>query len=262
MTPTVLVTGSSRGLGKGVALELAKQGYSVAIHYASNREAAEATAAACEATKINSEQTFPVVGGDVSCADARQKLFDATLAAFDGRLDALVNNAGITSPGRKDILDATEEGFDTVMGVNLKGPHFLSQLAARHWLANPGQSALSTGYKLVFVTSVSATMVSTNRADYCISKAALGMSAQVFAARLANEGIQVVEFRPGIMATDMTAGVKEKYDPIIASGVVPQRRWGQPQDVGSAVGAFLAGHLAFCTGEVIYLDGGLHLPRL
>ncbi len=261
-SPTVLVTGASRGLGRGVALALAGDGYSVAIHYAANAAAAAQTAADCQAVAKFDSQRFPLVGGNIGVAADRAAIFAATLAAFDNHLDALVNNAGITSPGRPDLLEATEAGFDEVLAVNLKGPHFLSQLAARHWVAHPGQSQLSGGYKLVFITSVSAVMASTNRADYCISKAGVAMSSQIFASRLADQGVQVLELRPGIMATDMTSGVTAKYDPIIQSGTVPQRRWGQPQDVGLAVSSFLAGHFPFSTGEVIYLDGGLHLPRL
>lgn len=259
--PCVLVTGSSRGLGKGVALALAQAGMNVAIHYASNGEAAAETAAACKAVAPNPDQKFPTAGGDVGDAAARAHILSQTLDQL-GHLDALVNNAGITSPGRKDILEATEEAWDRVMQVNLKGPHFLSQAVANYWLANLGQCRLSTGYKLIFVTSVSATMASLNRADYCVSKAGVGMSAQTYALRLAEYGIQVAELRPGIMETDMTSGVKGKYDPMIESGLVPQRRWGQPEDVGRAVRAILQGDFPFSTGAAIYLDGGLNLSRL
>lgn len=255
------MTGSSRGLGKGVALELARAGMSVAIHCAANRAAAEDTAAACTAVAVRDGQHFPVVSGDLGDSGSRRGVFEQALAGL-GRVDALVNNAGITSPGRRDMLESTEESWETVMNVNLKGPFFLSQMAATWWLAHPGESRLSGGYKLVFVTSVSAVLGSMNRGDYCISKAALGMASQLWALRLAEHGIQVVEFRPGIMETDMTAGVKEKYDPIIASGTVPMRRWGQPADVGKGVRAFLEGALPFSTGEVIYMDGGLRLGKL
>jgi len=259
--PCILVTGSSRGLGRGVALELARAGMSVAIHCAANRSAAEATAADCTAAAVHEAQRFPVVSGDLGDSAARRGVFEQTLAAF-GRLDGLVNNAGIASPGRKDMLECTEESWDTVMSVNLKGPWFLSQMAANWWLAHEGGACLANGYKLVFVTSVSAVLGSMNRGDYCISKAGLGMASQLWALRLAEHGIQVVEFRPGIMETDMTAGVKAKYDPMIASGAVPMRRWGQPEDVGKGVRAFLEGALPFSTGEVIYMDGGLRLGRL
>jgi len=257
----VLVTGSSRGLGRGVAESLAASGYSVAIHYANNQKAAEETAEACLQLAPDPAQKFAIVGGNVGLAADRQKLFDQTLDAF-GHLDALVNNAGIAPRVRADITEATEEIFDEVIGVNLKGPYFLSQLAARHWLAHPGASRLSTGYKLIFVTSLSANTASVNRGEYCISKAALAMASQLWAVRLATEGIQVMELRPGIMATDMTAGVKEKYDKLLADGIVPQKRWGTPADLGRAVESILAGHFPFSTGDVINVDGGFHLRRL
>ena len=259
--PAVLVTGASRGLGKGVALELAKAGMSVAIHYGSNDAAAQATAEACAALAPDAAQSFPCLKADLNAAISRDALIEQTLAAL-GRIDALVNNAGITSPGRADVLENTEAAWDEVMDVNLKAPWFLSQKAARWWVAHPGESRLEGGFKLVFVSSVSAEMASMNRGDYCISKAGIAMMARVFALRLAAHDTQVVEFRPGIMETDMTAGVKEKYAPIISGGKVPMRRWGQPADVGRAVRSFLLGDLPFCTGETICLDGGLHLPLL
>jgi NAD(P)-dependent dehydrogenase (short-subunit alcohol dehydrogenase family) len=201
------------------------------------------------------------VGGDISRADDREGLLAATLAAF-GRLDALVNNAGRAPTVRADLLAAAEGSFDDLVGVNLKGPYFLSQLVARHFLAHREGARLPGGYKLVFVSSMSAHTVSVNRGDYCVSKAGLAMAAQLFAARLAGEGVQVYEVRPGIMATDMTAGVKEKYDRLIAEGLVPQGRWGTPEDVGRTVAALLQGDLAFSTGAVIPVDGGAHLRRL
>jgi NAD(P)-dependent dehydrogenase (short-subunit alcohol dehydrogenase family) len=259
--PAVLVTGSSRGLGKGVALELARAGMSVAIHCAANQTAAEETAAACGAAAVREGQQFPVVSGDLGDSGARRGVFEETLGAL-GRIDALVNNAGIASPGRKDLLESSEESWDAVMGINLKGPFFLTQLVANWWVEQAGQSRLAGGFKLAFVSSVSAVLASSNRGDYCISKAGLGMASQLWALRLAEHGVQVVEFRPGIMETDMTAAVKAKYDPVIASGAVPMRRWGQPEDVGRGVRAFLEGAFPFSTGEVIYMDGGLRLGRL
>jgi 3-oxoacyl-[acyl-carrier protein] reductase len=258
---TVLVTGSSRGLGRGVALALAARGHSVAIHYAANQAAAGETAAACAKLAPNPAQTFPIVGGNIALAADRARIMEETLAAF-GRLDALVNNAGIAPRVRADILDAEEEIFDEVIGVNLKGPYFLSQVAARHWLANPGQSRLPGGYQLIFVSSLSANTASINRGEYCISKAGVAMASQLFATRLAAEGVQVTEVRPGIMATDMTSGVKEKYDALIADGLIPQMRWGNPEDVGRACAAILDGGLPFSTGDVINIDGGFHLRRL
>jgi NAD(P)-dependent dehydrogenase (short-subunit alcohol dehydrogenase family) len=259
--PVVLVTGSSRGLGRGVAEILAGAGFSVAIHYASNKDAALATVEACWEKAPHAEQKFVPVGGNIGLAADRQRLFDDVLSAY-GHLDALVNNAGIAPRIRADIIEATEEIFDEVIGINLKGPYFLSQLAARYWLANPGTSRLSGGYKLLFVTSLSANTASINRGEYCISKAGLAMASQLYAVRLADSGVQVLELRPGIMATDMTAGVKDKYDKLLADGLVPQKRWGAPSDVGLAVKSILEGNFPFSTGDVINLDGGFHLRRL
>lgn len=256
-----LVTGSSRGLGRGVAVALARLGCSVAVHYGFNREAAIETVALCENAASSPAQRFVPVCGDIGHAEGRQQLFDETLRAFD-RIDALVNNAGIAPRVRADLTEATEDVFDEVMGVNLKGPYFLTQLVANHWLAHPGKSHLSDGYKLIFVSSLSATVASLNRGDYCISKAGLAMVTQLWANRLAADGISVIELRPGIMATDMTAGVKEKYDALIAGGLVPQNRWGTPDDLGRAVSSIIAGHFPFSTGDVINIDGGFHLRSL
>lgn len=258
---TVLVTGASRGLGKGVALELARAGMSVGIHYASNAAAAEETAGACRQAAVSGAQRFPLLKADLADRAERARLIPMALDAL-GRLDSLVNNAGITSPGRLDVLDNTEEAWDAVMDLNLKAPWFLSRQAARWWVEHPGGARLPEGYKLVFISSVSAEMASINRGDYCISKAGIGMMTKVFALRLAEHGVQVVEFRPGIMATDMTAAVKGKYDPVITGGKVPMRRWGQPEDTGRAVRSFLTGGLPFCTGDSIRLDGGLAVPVL
>ena len=258
---TVLVTGASRGLGRGVAEALAKDGHSVAIHYASNRAAAEQTQAACRALARDRVQQFPLVAGDLARAPHRQRIVEETLAAL-GRLDALVNNAGIAPRVRADVVEATEESFDELIAVNLKGPYFLSQAVVRHWLERPRDARLPGGYKLVFVTSVSAYMASVNRGDYCVSKAGLAMATKLWAIRLAGENVQVFEVRPGIMATDMTAGVKDKYDHLIAEGLVPQGRWGTAEDVGRAVAALVEGRLPYATGDVINVDGGMHLQRL
>jgi len=259
--PAALVTGASRGLGRGIAEALACDGFDVAIHYATNRAAAEETQAACRRRAARADQRFTVVGGNVASADDRGRIVGETIAAL-GRVDALVNNAGMAPRVRADILDATEESFDELIAVNLRGPYFLSQAVARHWRERPGQSRLPGGYKLVFVTSVSAAMASVNRGDYCMSKAGLAMAAKLWATRLAGEGVQVFEVRPGIMRTDMTAAVTEKYDRMIADGLVPQGRWGTAEDVGRTVSALLGNALPFSTGDVIQVDGGLHLERL
>jgi NAD(P)-dependent dehydrogenase (short-subunit alcohol dehydrogenase family) len=177
-------------------------------------------------------------------------------------LDGLVNNAGVAPKTRSDLLDASEASFDEILRVNLRGPHFLTQAVARYWLGKNREPAIPSGFKVVFVTSISSDTASVNRGDYCMSKAGLSMSSQLWAARLAAHNIQVVEVRPGIMATDMTAAVKEKYDKLLAEGLVPQGRWGTPDDVGLAVCSVMDGHLAFSTGSVIHVDGGFHLRRL
>jgi NAD(P)-dependent dehydrogenase (short-subunit alcohol dehydrogenase family) len=260
-TPVVLVTGASRGLGRGIAQNCARAGCSVAVHYAGNRAAAQETISLCRSLASDPAQQFIPVCGNLADTAGRAGLFEQTLSGF-GRLDALVNNAGIAPRVRADLTETSEASYDEVMSVNLKGPYFLSQLAARYWLEHPRQSRLAGGYKLVFITSVSADTASVNRGEYCLSKAGLAMAAQLWAVRLATEGVQVFELRPGIMETDMTAGVKEKYDQLIAEGLVPQRRWGKPEDVGQVVAALLQGHFPFSTGAVIPVDGGLHLRRL
>ncbi len=259
--PVSLVTGASRGLGRGVAIALAKEGHDLAIHYATNAEAADETARLCRAVATDPQQKFFPVAAQLASAADRQAMMDAVLGEF-GHLDALVNNAGIAPKVRADITEADEENFDEVIAVNLRGPYFLSQLAARWWLEHPGQARLSGGYKLVFVTSISVHTASVNRGEYCIAKAGLAMAAQLWSVRLAGEGVQVYEVRPGIMKTDMTAGVTGKYDKLIADGLVPQKRWGTPEDVGLSVAALCRGDFPFSTGTVIDVDGGFQLRRL
>lgn len=257
----ILVTGASRGLGRGVAQRCAAAGFSVAVHYAGNEAAARETMTLCESVALKPNQRFVAVRGNLAVAAERTAILGQTLSVF-GHLDALVNNAGMAPRVRADLTETGEASYDEVMGVNLKGPFFLTQLAANWWLNHPDESRLPGGYKLVFITSVSANTASINRGEYCVSKAGLAMTAQLWAVRLANAGVQVAEIRPGIMETDMTAGVKEKYDKLIADGLIPQMRWGQPEDVGLAVESVLKGHLPYSTGCVIEVDGGLHIRRL
>ena len=259
--PVILVTGASRGLGRGVAVALAREGHDVAIHYASNRAAADETGDLCRAAARDPGQRFVPVAAELASAPQRQALMDAVLAAY-GRLDGLVNNAGIAPRVRADITEADEASFDEVLAVNLRGPYFLTQLAARWWLAHPGESSLAGGYALVFVTSISAHTASVARGDYCIAKAGLSMARELWSVRLAGQGVNVYEVRPGIMKTDMTAGVTEKYDALIGGGLVPQGRWGTPDEVGAAVAALVRGDFPFSTGAVIDVDGGFHLRRL
>ncbi len=263
--PVALVTGSSRGLGRGVALELARAGFSVAVHYSSNEAAARETLALCEAIANQAEtvagRRFEAFRCDLSDQAQRHALVADVFGSF-GELDALVNNAGIAPRVRADIIDAPEESFEELMRTNVQGPFFLTQGVSRRWLASPAECPLPGGRKVVFITSISAETASVNRGDYCMSKAALSMAAKLWAARLAPEGIQAYEVRPGIMFTDMTSGVKAKYDALIAQGIVPQGRWGTPEDVGKAVRALLEGAFSFSTGGVFDVDGGFHISRL
>ena len=260
--PTVLVTGASRGLGRGAAVELAKAGFSVAIGYAGNKAAAEECRKLC-AEAAAPGQRFEIFAADIGKKEDRSRLVEEVFAAF-GDVDALVNNAGMSPRVRADILEASEESFEEIIRVNLQGPYFLTQAIAKRWLSEGKPSAIPTGRKIVFVTSISAFTASVNRGDYCMSKAGLSMSAKLWAARLAESGISVYELQPGVMATDMTSSpnVRAKYDAFIAQGGIPQGRWGEPQDVGKAVRALLAGDFPYSTGSIIILDGGLHLARL
>jgi len=259
--PVALITGASRGLGRGIALELARRGWSVGVNYVSNNAAADETARACAAVATHAGQRFIPVAANVADRDARARLV-AEMRQHFGTIDALVNNAGIAPRERADILEASEESFDELVRTNLQGPYFLTQAVARYWREAKPPPRTPHGFKVVFVTSISANTASVNRGDYCVAKAGLAMAAQLWAARLAEDNIQVVQIRPGIMATDMTAGVKAKYDALLATGLVPQRRWGTPEDVGLAVAAVVAGELPFSTGAVIPVDGGFHLRRL
>ncbi len=259
--PVVLVTGGSRGLGRGIAVRLAELGMSVGINYAGNASAARETVRLCREHLKNSGQRFLPVQGDVGTATGRRKVIRMTLASF-GRVDALVNNAGVGPKVRADMTETTEESFDRVLGINLKGAFFLTQQVVNYWRAKRPSPLLPHGFVVIFNSSISAAAASLNRVEYCISKAGLAMAAQAWALRLAEEGISVYELRPGIMLTDMTSGVKEKYDRMFDDGVVPQRRWGTPEDVGKAVGSLLQGDFPYSTGSVVYIDGGLHLRKL
>lgn len=259
--PVILVTGGSRGLGRGIALKLAEEGYSVAVNYAGNKAAAEKTVEECRRLAPESGQHFFAVGADISIAEHRESML-STIISETGRIDALVNNAGIAPVERADILDAGESSFEQLMKVNLQGPYFLTQLVARYWTKQKPVPILKSGFIIIFVTSISAYTSSVSRGEYCISKAGLSMASQLWADRLAGEEIQVIELRPGIMLTDMTEGVKEKYDQLIDSGLIPQKRWGTPEDMGLAVTAVMNGHLPFSTGSVIDIDGGFRIKSL
>jgi NAD(P)-dependent dehydrogenase (short-subunit alcohol dehydrogenase family) len=201
-----------------------------------------------------------VFRADVALARDRQEMIDFVASRF-GRLDLLVNNAGIAPIERRDILEATEESFERVLAVNLKGPYFLTQLAARRMTRWVEEGAVEAP-RIVFITSISAYTSSLTRGEYCISKAGLSMAAKLYADRLAEFGIPVIEIRPGIIETPMTAVVKDKYDRLIADGLVPQKRWGKPEDIARVVSAFARGDLDYSTGESIEVGGGFHLRRL
>jgi NAD(P)-dependent dehydrogenase (short-subunit alcohol dehydrogenase family) len=251
--PVALVTGGSRGIGRGICLELARRGYAVAINYAGNEEAARHTQ-----SLIQPKSDTLLCRGDVGLTADRARLVDAVLSRW-GRIDALVNNAGITSLGRRDLLDATEESWDRVLDVNLKGPYFLCQRVAKEMvrllprLVHPS---------LVNISSLSSYTVSTNRGDYCVSKAGLSMVTKLFAARLAERGIAVYEVCPGVIETDMTAGNRAAYDQLIQEGLTPIRRWGTAADIGKAVSALVTGQMPFSTGNTLHIDGGFHIRRL
>lgn len=265
MNAVALITGASRGIGRGIALELARIGCDLVVNCASNAAAARQTALDCAQAAQSAGKTIraEVCQADISLGADRTKLLDFTRVQF-GRLDLLVNNAGVAPDVRADLLEASETSFDRLININLKGPYFLTQLAAR-WMIeqrNAGVAPAALAPKIVTISSVSAYAASTNRGDYCLSKAALAMLTPLFATRLAEHGINVYEIRPGIIATDMTSAVQEKYDKLIAGGLTPIPRWGTPEDVGKAVAAIAQDLLPFSTGEVINVDGGFHLRRL
>jgi NAD(P)-dependent dehydrogenase (short-subunit alcohol dehydrogenase family) len=251
-----LVTGGSRGIGRGIAEALADSGFDLAINGV--RDAAQVNAVLAALADRGAEVAY--CRGDVSQSADREAIVDAVRDRF-GRLDVLVNNAGVAPNIRADILDASEDSFDRVLGINLKGPYFLTQLVARWMIAQSQADAAFHGI-IVNVSSVSATEASINRGDYCISKAGVAMATQLWAHRLAEFGIAVYEVRPGIITTDMTAPVKEKYDHLLAGGLTVENRWGQPEDVARAVAMLSRGELTYATGNVLKIDGGLTLRRL
>jgi 3-oxoacyl-[acyl-carrier protein] reductase len=247
-----LVTGASRGIGRGIAIALAGAGFDVVVNYASNLAAAEDTAAEIEKLGVRAA----LVRADVGDAEDRARLVHESHEAFGG-IDLLVNNAGVAPSVRADLLEATEESFDRLVGINLKGPYFLTQQVALRMIE------AGVAGKIVTISSMSAYTASVNRGDYCVTKAGLGMMTKLFAARLAEHGITVFEVRPGIIATDMTGPVQAKYDKLILEdGITPIRRWGTPGDVGRAVVAIATDLLPFSTGQVIDVDGGFHLRTL
>jgi 3-oxoacyl-[acyl-carrier protein] reductase len=259
--PVAFITGASRGIGRGIALELAKQGFDLAGN--SRTFEPHNTAKGLFEVKQQVENLgggFLPLQGDVAVLEDHERMLKVILEKY-GRIDLLVNNAGVAPEKRLDILETTTGSFDRVLGINLRGPFFLTQRVAGQMVK---QVKETPGHRpaIVFVTSVSADTSSPSRAEYCISKAGLSMTAAVFADRLAEYGINVYEVRPGIIKTDMTAAVAAKYDKLIAEGLVPQRRWGFPEDVGKAVAALVSGSFPYSTGAVIEVSGGMNLKRL
>ncbi|MEM9431927.1 MAG: 3-ketoacyl-ACP reductase [Pseudomonadota bacterium] len=250
MSGVALVTGGQRGIGLGIAQALAGAGFQVAITAERPPEEPEVAAALAAVKGMAYWQH------DMRDVGAVSALLDAVEAEL-GPVTTLVSNAGIPAVVRGDMLGLTPEAYDRVMEVNLKGGFFLAQEVARRMLGRDGPYR-----SILFVTSVSAEMVSVERAEYCVSKAGASMMARLFAARLAEEGIGVFELRPGIIATDMTAGVRVRYDALIADGLVPARRWGTPEDIGAAVLPLALGQMAYATGAVLPIDGGLSIQRL
>ncbi len=251
-----LVTGGRRGIGLGIARSLAADGVHLVI--ADICEEGEAADAIGELEALGARVLF--VRADISVDAQRRHLMDAVGASF-GRLDTLVNNAGVAPAERADILDAGEESFERLMRINLQGPYFLTQLAA-NWMIEQKKADAAFAGSIVFVTSVSASAASVNRGDYCLSKAGLSMAAKLWAVRMAEFGVCVYDVRPGVIATDMTAPVKEKYDRMFADGLALQARWGYPEDVCKAVAALVRGDIPYATGQVVNIDGGMTVQTL
>jgi NAD(P)-dependent dehydrogenase (short-subunit alcohol dehydrogenase family) len=255
--PVALITGASRGIGRAVTLSLATEGYDIAaIARSLDSEGMETLGSEIEK---HGSAFFPI-GLDISCTSCHKEVIANILERY-GRIDFLVNNAGVAPIHRNDILELTEESYDRVMNINLKGPVFFAQKISKEmiWLKQQ-----ISDYKpvIVFISSVSAVLSSTNRGEYCISKSGLSMATTIFADRLSKEGILVFEVRPGIIQTDMTARVKDKYDKMIAEGHIPQKRWGMPEDIGRAVASLARGDWNFSTGSVFEVSGGLNIRSL
>jgi NAD(P)-dependent dehydrogenase (short-subunit alcohol dehydrogenase family) len=255
MAKTALITGGSRGIGLGIAEALGKLGYNLAINGMRNEEEV--------AEQLNHLRQYAEViycQGNLGELSNHENIVSKTVHHFK-KIDVLINNAGVAPKVRKDILELDNENFDRLMNINLRGTFFLTQRVATHMLDEKGRSK---EYRpcIVTVTSMSAEVASVNRAEYCMSKAALGMMTKLFAIRLADAEIPVYEVRPGIIQTDMTAGVKEKYDNLIQGGLTLEKRWGTPADIGRIVAALVQGDLPYCTGQVITADGGLTIQRL
>jgi len=259
--PVAFITGASRGIGRGVTIELAKNGYDTAGN--SRLFDPGDTESGIFEVKRRIEELgadFLPLQGDVSSLEDHQRMLDLILEKF-GRIDLLVNNAGVAPEKRLDVLETTTASFDRVLSINLRGPFFLTQRVAQQMIVQLGQHSENKP-SIVFITSISAYMSSPSRAEYCLSKAGLSMAAAIFADRLSAYGINVYEVRPGIIKTDMTAAVQEKYDKLIGEGLIPQQRWGLPEDVGKAVVALTCGNFQYSTGLVVEVSGGMNIRSL
>jgi len=251
-----VVTGGGRGIGRGIVAELAALHFSVVVNYRSDHEAARSS---CRLAEERGAPRAVAIQADVADATEGRRLVQETLEQF-GHVDLWVNNAGVAPEHRVDMLETSSESWDRVLGTNLRGPFFLTQAVARAMLER--DPSRNHEPQIVFITSISSTFASVNRPEYCVAKAGLSMVAQLFAVRLAGQGIRVYEIRPGLIETDMTRPVHDAYRERIASGLSPIRRWGTPEDVGRAVAAIASGAFPFSTGEVIHVDGGLGLRSL
>jgi len=256
MKKVALVTGGSRGIGLGIVKQLAMLGFDLAINGVRPEESVRKTMS--EVKELGADVIY-CPGNIAICAD-RKRILSQVKDHFN-RLHILVNNAGIAPKERRDILDSTEESFNEVISVNLKGNYFLTQDAA-NWMIDQKKVDPDFNGCIINISSISATVASVNRGEYCISKAGISMATQLFAVRLGEFNIPVYEVRPGVIETDMTEGVKDKYDRLIADGLCVQKRWGQPEDVGKVVGALAMGSFPYSTGQVFMVDGGLTIPRL
>lgn len=251
-----LITGGARGIGLAIARHLSIEGCDLAINGVREESAVKEV---LDALRAGGTEVL-YCRGDIASAEDRERIVDLVRTRF-GRLHVLVNNAGITSPGRKDLLEADEAAFDRVVAVNLKGPFFLTQLAAR-WMVSQREADTVFRGVIINISSVSAEIVSVNRGDYCLTKAATGMATRLWAARLADFGIEVYEIQPGVIRSDMTAAVTARYDKLIAEGLTLQRRWGEPDDVGRAAAMLVRGDLPYATGQVLKIDGGMTIRQL
>jgi 3-oxoacyl-[acyl-carrier protein] reductase len=258
---TAFITGAGQGIGRGIALALARAGFDIAANdIAGDPNNREKGLYEVKERVDEIGRTFLPVVGDISKEDDQKRMLAETLDAF-GSVEVLVNNAGVAPKVRADMLEMAPESYDRLMTINARGPFFLTQAFANQ-MRKQREAAPETHPVIIFITSISACVASPSRAEYCISKAALSAAATNFAARLAEDGVLVYEVRPGIIMTDMTSVVKEKYDKLLAEGLAPQKRWGQPEDIGRACAALASGDFAYSTGAVIEVSGGMNVPVL